>query len=169
MNSSVPLASPVNKSTNLPVSLPIYSTVNQSPRHHVHLILVMTVKRNITLTTGSGSSIFPDAGTFLSFAAVSRTRSTVSTLFYVYRFQGKLPVSSTMSTFIDLRRHRPHRQLSSSPPLRHSFSSVPHDATYRHAANPSSIVFDTSAVGSLYATFAIDFASRRQTVFSSPA
>src|SRR6218665_641372 len=141
MNSSVPLASPVNKSTNLPVSLPIYSTVNQSPRHHVHLILVMTVKRNITLTTGSGSSIFPDAGTFLSFAAVSRTRSTVSTLLYVYRFQGKLPVSSTMSTFIDLRRHRPHRQLSSSPTLCHTFSSVPRDDTSHHVANSSSIVF----------------------------
>src|SRR6218665_3017836 len=119
----------------------------------------MTVKRNITLTTGSGSSIFPDAGTFLSFAAISRTRSTVSPLFYVCRFQGKLPVSPTMSTFIALRRHRPHRPLSSSLQFRHSFSSVPHDDTSRLAANSSSIVFDPTAVGSLYATFAIDLAS----------
>src|SRR6218665_1742981 len=106
----------------------------------------MPDRRYRSLSVRSGS-VFPDAGTLLSFAAVSRTRSTVRTLFYI-PIQGKLPISSTMSTFIDLRRHRPYRQLSSSPPLRHSFSSVPPDDTYRHAANPSSIVFDTSAVGS---------------------
>src|SRR6218665_3010917 len=39
----------------------------------------------------------------------------LSARYSTYRFQGNLPVSPTMSTFIDLRRHRPHRQLSSSP------------------------------------------------------
>src|SRR6218665_3645903 len=127
----------------------------------------MPDRRYRSLSVRSGS-VFPDAGTLLSFAAVSRTRSTVRTLFYL-PIQGKLPISSTMSTFIDLRRHRPHRQLSSSPPLRHSFSSVPHDDASQPAANSSSVVFNPAAVGSLYATFAIDFASRRQTVFFSPA
>src|SRR6218665_3680503 len=88
---------------------------------------------------------------------------------YTDRFQGTLPVSPTMSPFTDLRRHRPHRQLSSSPPLRHSFSSVPHDDASQPAANSSSIVFNPTAVGPLYATFAIDFASPRQPVFFSPA
>ena len=64
-----------------------------------------------------------------------------------------------MSTFIALRRHRPHRPPSSSLQFRHSFSSVPHDDTSRLTANSSSIVFDPTAVGSLYATFAIDLAS----------
>jgi len=42
----------------------------------------MTVKRNISLTTGSGSSIFPDAGTFLSFVYLVARATTVASILY---------------------------------------------------------------------------------------
>src|SRR6218665_3741923 len=80
---------------------------------------------------------------------------------YTDRFQGKLPVSPTMSPFTDLRRHRPHRQLSLSPRFV-MLSSLCRTTT--HLATPPTHP-PSSSSDHLYATFAIDFASRRQTVF----